>query len=70
MASATKKLVSVSDENALRKKILETHAYDGGTFDSGAVLSVVEGILNLVTPGVDTTLNVSSFSFPFLDSTY
>lgn len=62
MASATKKLVSVADESALRKKVLETHAYDGGAFDTKSVLSTVEGILNLVTPGVDATLNVSWFS--------
>lgn len=57
MASATKKLVSVADESALRKKILETHAYDGGAFDTKSVLATLEGILNLVTPGVDTIVN-------------
>ncbi|KAH6828494.1 hypothetical protein C2S53_013742 [Perilla frutescens var. hirtella] len=54
---ATKKLASVSDESALRKKILETHAYDGSSFDTESVLATVEGILNLVTPGVDATHN-------------
>ncbi|XP_057787942.1 protein SIEVE ELEMENT OCCLUSION B-like [Salvia miltiorrhiza] len=57
MASATKKLVSVADESALRKKILETHAYDGGAFDTKSVLATLEGILNLVTPGVDSNVN-------------
>ncbi|KAH6819507.1 hypothetical protein C2S51_003110 [Perilla frutescens var. frutescens] len=58
IVAATKKLVSVSDESALRKKILETHAYDGRSFDTESVLAAVEGILDLVThDGADPTLN-------------
>lgn len=66
-SAAAKKLVSASDESVLRNKILETHAYVGGSFDSGSVLTAVEGILSLVTPGVDATLNVSCFFYARLD---
>ncbi|KAL1563079.1 hypothetical protein AAHA92_05583 [Salvia divinorum] len=69
MATASKKLVSAADESALRKKILETHAYDGGAFDSNSILATVEGILNLVTPGADATFNDPTNDIGMLDGT-
>ncbi|XP_057812419.1 protein SIEVE ELEMENT OCCLUSION B-like [Salvia miltiorrhiza] len=51
--ASTKKLVSSSDETALRKKVLELHANDVIEFDDESLLASIEGILNHVMPGDD-----------------
>ncbi|XP_057787941.1 protein SIEVE ELEMENT OCCLUSION B-like [Salvia miltiorrhiza] len=69
LSVSSKKMVSVSDETALRKKILGTHAYDGGIFDTEAILSTVEGILDLVTPGFDVVIPNVTTIFHGVDAT-
>ncbi|KAH6755664.1 hypothetical protein C2S53_010528 [Perilla frutescens var. hirtella] len=53
-------MFSVSNEAALRKKLLEIHDYDCVTFDSESVLVLIERILNLVTFGSDDSTHTES----------
>ncbi|KAL1534740.1 hypothetical protein AAHA92_30884 [Salvia divinorum] len=69
LSVSSKKMVSVSDEAALRKKILGTHAYDGCVFDTGAVLATVEGILDLVSPGAEVVIPNVTTIFHGVDAT-
>lgn len=55
----------MSDDIALRKQLQATHAYDERSIDTDSVLLIVTNILNLVSPGIDGSVNVSLTPFPF-----
>lgn len=50
----------MSDDNAMMNQIHATHAHDGREINVRPLFQLVEDILNLSTPGVDSIVTVST----------
>jgi hypothetical protein len=53
-------MITMSDDNVMMKRIVETHAPDGREVDVKPLLHLVEDILKRATLQTDTSLTVSS----------
>lgn len=61
LAKTDRRMLSASDDNAMTKQVLATHAPDGREVDVKPILLIVEEVIRRATPDIGKVVDVKPF---------
>lgn len=59
LARSERRMFAASDDNAMMKQILSTHAPDGRLVDVKPILLIIDNVLRHITPDIHHALTVN-----------